>query len=1064
MRRAYRIVKRRILFEVSDEEAHEYATTQAVPPEDIVELVKKAQEAIGKEDLHGDGFGPEPHVTILYGLGDEDKDVALEVMRNAGPCRARVSGVDLFQGDDQDAVIFALESDDLARLRDELDKAVPDNMNQWSEYKPHITIAYVKPGKGEAYKDMESDLVGREFDLDALEFSGTDDDDVEQVRLAELVKEESPLFGTDVLAGEDPGTEEAVKKALYPVLNRSNRRVVSIEEDDSGVSVLLDNGQNLVLNRGPDTGPRESWLVTHNGEQFDTADLAALEALVKRLSSPTIEQAGESPGYGWKRYDAPPEPAADVDAPPEPEKKPKPKRAPRAPQSKVVTLTNDGYNMMLAVDQPTGEARGRRFDRVEQVINILNETPMLKGTATPRRASASSVVVDIHDRTPREFETVANAIEHALGSKFNVRRITKTPRSSLWQRVRGKGRIEGEDVAEDTYSSDVGFTDTIPITKVRRRKVNLPGLTRAGKRRRVKRRYGTKESMSKGTSPILIVLRPQQVDALSAKPVWSALHESGVITTKSFKMGEEDFFEVSIDTLRKEWTQANAGVLLDEVGSIDPRIQRKVMEAIDVDTMVGVVRDRLSTWCGAVSVDVAFKESESFTEAHRSVRLSGHLPDDDWEKKMLASDVGVACVVLEWYNLSRDVIERLAKIDAKEDDGADVVRKAATKLLEQETTDPAAGIGVGGSGMPTANTAGATIQGYSEEEPEGVSVSSRNWPAQGMFKIHVLVGEAPQWVYRQVVGHEGEGEQSMIVYRTPEGRVMRMPHEQIDAAAGFGAVVTPEELSGAELGEQPGEQPLPTFQQSPEPPVEPAPAPTPAPVGEQADPNQDKLTRDASFSKALAKYQQSKEERDWDDVRTHAERVTGLKGPDLDASLAPLSAEKKDRAPMYGGTYEEILPPVMDEEELDEKETRQVKGRRIKEPTHMKALAKKAGIDMDRAMKAWGESQFDFEKSHPDVKKKSDRYYKGVTGYFKKKIGLGRRESVDEEADRRQAEAVRMFSGDDEFHEMMDKFESTRNEGYLIRAAERASRVAGIPLNEARVLVDEIMEAAKQGA
>lgn len=1229
MKRTYRIVERRVVFEMGPDEPHEHASTQAVPPDDIVELVKKAQEAIDPEDLHEDGFGPPPHITILYGLGDEDKDAALEVMRGAGRCRARVRGVDLFEGDEYDVVIFAVESEDLARLRDEIDKAAPDNMNEWPEYKPHMTVAYVLPGKGEAYKNLESDLVGREFDLDALEFSGTGEGDVERVELGVPAATEaatSPLFGTDILAGKDPGTEAAVREALYPVLNRSNRRIVSVAEDDSGVSVLLDDGQNLVLNRGPDTGPRESWLVTHNGEQFDTADLAAIESLVKRLKSPTTEQegpddfdlgpeeigrarshltqqlkwvgceipkqvsrrglspyfacqatvvakqlvgrtfskgpfAGQTPTYAqifervldtkgvetakrvilgrpptqtlvpsghpwygdplvsereairflqdnrgwtdsqmvqlfslrkqnesfqrsvtteqeepddWQKFGEPPEPAPDVDAPPEEPKKKRRRAVPRVPQSKLVTMTNDGFDLLLVVDQPTGTARGRRFDRVARAVRALEADPRISKMAIPKRRGVNSVVVDIHDKTARQFYVVVSSIKYVLSSSgFEVSDQTRLePRPGLLRRagryVRGLGglRLVRDDVDEDTYTSDVGFTDTIPITRTRRRKVKLPGLKRAPKKRRVKRRYKVGESMSKGTSPILIVLRPQQVEALSAKPVWSALQESGVISTKGFKMGEEDFFEVSIDTLRKEWSQANAGVLLDEVGSIDPRIQRKVMEGIDADKLVDVVRTRLPAWCDQVPVDLAVKESESFAEAHRARRLEGKAVDEEWARAAIASDPGVVARVLEWYSLSRDVLQRLASIETRRE-GEDLrhvgtVKAAAKRLLEQETTDTAAGMGGAGAGMPTANAAGATIQGYSEQEPEGVSVSSRNWPAQGMFKIHVLVGETPQWVYRQVVGHEGEGEESMLVYRTPEGRVMRMPHEQIDAAAGFGAVVTPEELAGAE----PGEMPTPVFQpppeSSPEPPPE-LPAVSP-PVGEQADPNQERLARDANFGRALAKYQQSKDARDWEDVRSQAERVTGLKGPELDAALAPMAAEKENRQPMYGGAYEDIIPPVMDEDELDEREkkTKQVKGRKVKEPTHMRALAKKAGVGMDRAMKAWGEAQLDFEKAHPEVKKKSDRYYKGVTGYFKKKIGLDRKGSADEEDDR-QAEAVRMFSADDRFHEMMDKFERTRNEGYLIRAAERASRVAGIPLNEARNLVDEILEVAKKG-
>ena len=127
--------------------------------------------------------------------------------------------------------------------------------------------------------------------------------------------------------------------------------------------MLLDNGQNLVMNRGPDSGPKESWLITHNGEQFDTADLASLESLVKRLSSPTMEADGDDPGedFRWKDYDELSEPPSDADAPPEEptSKKKRTKRKkrrvnPKIPQVKTVTLNNDDYRIILTVRQPTG--------------------------------------------------------------------------------------------------------------------------------------------------------------------------------------------------------------------------------------------------------------------------------------------------------------------------------------------------------------------------------------------------------------------------------------------------------------------------------------------------------------------------------------------------------------------------------------------------------------------------------------------------------------------------------------------------------------------------------------
>lgn len=949
MKQVFKIVEHRILFETSDAEAHEYASTQAVPPQDIVDLVKQAQGAIDQEDLHADGFGPPPHVTVLYGIGDEDKNVAVDTMRNAGPMKAKVSGVDLFQNDDYDVVIFAVDSEDLQGLRQQLDQAIPDNMNSYPDYKPHMTIAYVMPGMGEKYKDMESELIGREFDLDALEFSGTQDGDVERVDLNPAVVAQelgesgsSPLFGTDILAAEDPDAE--VMAALKPILNRSNRRAVSVNDDE----VLLDSGQSLVVKKGDG----DSWIVTHYDEQFDTSDLKGIEDLVKRLS----EQAGDEPD--WTPYDdAPPEPAADADAPPE---KPRAKPVPRVPQSNVVDMLSHGYDISLTVAQPTGMRGDRRFDRVDLVLSPLAQH--LRGIATARRKTANSISVDVHDKTPRMFQMVTKIIRETLGDKFEVRDVTKTPKPTMWQRVRGQ---VADDVSEDTFSSDVGFSDTIPVTKVRRRKVKLPGLTTSGGRRRVKRSYKVKESMSKGTSPILIVLRPRQVQALSAKPVWSALQESGVIDTKPFTMGNEEFFEVSIDTLRKEWSQANAEVLLDEVASIDPRIQRKIMECVDAKSVADYVVRKHCDWCAGIPMEVALQESESIVSEHRRLRLEGQMINEKTSTLILSGDVTIARKMFEWYGLSTEVLERLKSIDVVP------FTPAAKSILEDDGTDQGANLGA--MADPSGAALGAVNQGYGEASPEGVESGARNWAPQAMFKVHVLTGDTPQWVYRQVVGHEGEGEQSLIVYRTPEGRVMRMPHQQIDAAIGFGAVVTPDELTGAE----PDEQPVPTFPQPDQ-----APAPDMMPVGEQADPNHDKLGRDAGFTRALTQYQQTRNEQDWDVVRREAERVTRLQGPDLDKTLAGYAdngeGDGQERKPMYGGTYEqeEFVAPEDPEPEAD-----------------------------------------------------------------------------------RVAEAIRRFSNDEKFHGLMNKFEATQNEGYLLRATERASRVAGIPVHEARELVEEIRKA-----
>ena len=73
--------------------------------------------------------------------------------------------------------------------------------------------------------------------------------------------------------------------------------------------------------------------------------------------------------------------------------------------------------------------------------------------------------------------------------------------------------------------------------------------------------------------------------------------------------------------------------------------------------------------------------------------------------------------------------------------------------------------------------------------------------------------------------------------------------------------------------------------------------------------------------------------------------------------------------------------------------TMTMKGREIKEPTFMKKLANKAGVELKRALRLWGKAQFATEDQYPEIKKKSSRYYEIVTGIFKKMLRL--KEDVD---------------------------------------------------------------------
>jgi len=105
---------------------------------------------IKKADLVDDGIEDEPHVTLLYGL---KKSVSIEDVKRKlkgikfGRCV--ITNASLFENEDKDVLKFDVECSGLKKAYENLVKLPNDS--KFSEYKPHMTIAYVEPGKGKEY-------------------------------------------------------------------------------------------------------------------------------------------------------------------------------------------------------------------------------------------------------------------------------------------------------------------------------------------------------------------------------------------------------------------------------------------------------------------------------------------------------------------------------------------------------------------------------------------------------------------------------------------------------------------------------------------------------------------------------------------------------------------------------------------------------------------------------------------------------------------------------------------------------------------------------------------------
>lgn len=178
-----------------------FSSTQVDLPSDAAALQKKAAAEIPSKELAEDGRESDAHITVKYGLHTENAADVQALLANEPPIRATIGKVSIFpakEGADYDVVKMDVDSPDLHRLNAKI-AAGTKVTDTHPEYKPHVTLAYVKPGEGAKYVGKATALTGKEVTLDKITFSGRGGQEVK-----------IPLVGkpstSDVLANPEPGT------------------------------------------------------------------------------------------------------------------------------------------------------------------------------------------------------------------------------------------------------------------------------------------------------------------------------------------------------------------------------------------------------------------------------------------------------------------------------------------------------------------------------------------------------------------------------------------------------------------------------------------------------------------------------------------------------------------------------------------------------------------------------------------------------------------------------------------------------------------------------------------
>jgi hypothetical protein len=119
-------------------------------------------DSIDKDDIYeisGKNYGLQerPHLTLLYGLHKEvsDEDI-LNCFKGfkIDDFKIKIKGVSIFENKEFDVVKLGVEnSETLTEINRRLSEL--PNSNEYPDYKPHLTLAYLKKGRGKKYENPD---------------------------------------------------------------------------------------------------------------------------------------------------------------------------------------------------------------------------------------------------------------------------------------------------------------------------------------------------------------------------------------------------------------------------------------------------------------------------------------------------------------------------------------------------------------------------------------------------------------------------------------------------------------------------------------------------------------------------------------------------------------------------------------------------------------------------------------------------------------------------------------------------------------------------------------------
>jgi diguanylate cyclase (GGDEF)-like protein len=200
-----------------------FGNTQADIPADseAARAIEAIQKRIDPADLAGDvngtdgGMETQHHITVRYGIKGEDTAGIRAYLEQQKPFEARLGVTAAFPASEHSdgavPIIVPVESINLRDIEKELDKHGDFKERSFPEYKPHATVAYVKPEAAQKYVGLPA-ANGKTFTVTHISITGRDGE-AESIQLKGKANAEPRNSGQPRAAHEtEGGREDALQK------------------------------------------------------------------------------------------------------------------------------------------------------------------------------------------------------------------------------------------------------------------------------------------------------------------------------------------------------------------------------------------------------------------------------------------------------------------------------------------------------------------------------------------------------------------------------------------------------------------------------------------------------------------------------------------------------------------------------------------------------------------------------------------------------------------------------------------------------------------------------------